>query len=94
MKIKTLRDLKNMLNIITDDRVLDKTIKYCFEEDGGGVVCVGAWFDLQDFGYGSIDDVVFPTITVCRLEEDILSHEGGIPWTDLSNWFKEIEEEI
>lgn len=92
MEIKTLRDLKNMLNTITDDKVLDKTIKYCFEEDGSSVICDGAWFDLQYFGYGDINDIVFPTITICKLKEDVFSHEGRTPWTVLSYWLEETEE--
>lgn len=87
MKIKTVRDLKNMLNSINDNRVLDSEIKFCFEDDGYGIVGEGAWFDLQQFGYTD-----YPTITICKEKEDLASHEGRTPWTSLSEWLDEREE--
>lgn len=92
MIIKTLRDLKNMLNTINDEKVLDKELRYCYEDNGGGVCCDGAWFDLQTWGYGSIEDIVFPTITVCNTEESMICHEGRTPWTELSDWIKAEED--
>ena len=85
MIIKTVRELKNMLNTINDEKMLDKEILYCYEEDGGGYVCRGAWFDWQDdymFGYS-------PAITLCRTLTDLREHEGRIPWTE----FDEEEED-
>lgn len=92
MGIQTLQDLKDMLNTIDDSEVLNKTIKYCFEHDGHGIVCEGAWFDLQDFYFGSVSESVFPTITVCKSAEDVSYHEGCTPWTSLSDWLKEERE--
>ena len=86
MIIKTIRDLKNMLNAINDNRILDKEIKYCHQSDGGGTRCEGAWFDIQDYGYE-----FFPAITICEEKEDLLSHEGRIPWNSLSEIFDEEE---
>lgn len=72
----TVRDLRNFLETITDDTMLDTEIKYCIEEDGMGIVCENAWFDLQAWDLSH----VYPTITICATEEDFLSHEGRIPW--------------
>ena len=89
----TVRDLKEMLSKITEDEVLDKEIKFCSEEDGWGNVCYSAWFDLQDFGIGPIENVIYPTVTVCVNERDYNEHSGRIPWTEFAGWLQEIREE-
>lgn len=77
-KIKTVRDLRNLLETITNDAVLDSEIRYCIEEDGMGTTCANAWFDFQAWDFSHI----YPTITICVTEEDFLTHEGRTPWND------------
>lgn len=88
MIIKTVRELKNMLNSITDEKVLNKEIKYCCEDNGFGTIAEGAWFDIQSFGYGDVETCCFPTITLCINEEDLKYHEGRSSWLELSKWMR------